>query len=117
MIKNLKVELIKKMVPRGFRGWCVEYKDGSEINESQMEWNSVPKVGIIRLSLHFDGRQWDLVRKENYFQKKNASTIPGIPDSFRIESRSIGYYDGDCKVLYTVNENTGKMKMEIIDTK
>jgi len=101
------------MVRRGFRGWEVEYGDGSTINEDQADWKNISKNNIVRLTLHFDGRQWDLYGKQNYIQKKNGSAIPGVRDSFRIESRSIGYYDTNTKVMYTVNENTGKMKMEV----
>lgn len=97
---------------RGFRGWEVEYADGTKINEDQADWKAIPKDGIKMLTLHYDGRQWNLVDKLVYFQKKQASVVPGIPGSFRIESRSIGYYEDTYKVLYTVNEETGRMKME-----
>ncbi len=98
---------------RNYRGWCVEYADGKEIYEGQTEWTKIPKIGIKRLTLHYDGREWNLIDKEVYYQKKHASVISGIPDSFRIESRSIGYYEGNNKVLYTVDERTGRMTMEV----
>ena len=82
-----------------------------------MEWKKAPKVGIVRVTLHYDGRQWILDNKLAYDQKKRASVIPGIQESFQVESRSIGYYDvvkGDTvKVWYTVDEFTGKMTMEV----
>lgn len=95
------------------RGWEVELADGRIMKESQVEWNKVPKNGIIRLTLHYDGRRWDIHDKEAYVQKKRGSMIPGMPDSFRIESRSIGYYEGNKKVFYTVDEFTGRMNMEV----
>jgi len=98
---------------RGFRGWEVEYVDGTSINEEQAEWQDVPKIDIVRLTLHYDGRRWDISNKEVYYQKKHASVIPNITDSFRIESRSVGYYEGNSKILYTVNEYTGRMQMEV----
>lgn len=98
---------------RGFRGWEAVYGDGTKINEDQAEWTDIPKDGIKRLTLHYDGRRWDLNDKAVYFQKKQASVVPGIQDSFRIESRSIGYYEATSKVMYTVNEHTGNMKMEV----
>lgn len=98
---------------RGFRGWEVEYGDGSKINEDNTEWKKIPKKGIKRLTLHYDGRRWDIVNKIVYFQKKQASVVPGMPDSFRIEARTIGYYEDTNKIMYTVNENTGSMKMEV----
>ena len=98
-----------------FRGWEVELKDSRVINESQMQWTEVPKLDIVRLTLRYDGREWNISNKPEYYQKKHASVIPSIPGSFRIESRSIGYYEGDIKILYTVDEHTGRMKMEIKD--
>jgi len=95
------------------RGWEVEYVDGTIINENQMEWKKIPKVDIVRVTLHFDGRQWDMENKIAYVQKKRASVVPGVVGSFMVESRSIGYYEGNKKVWYTVNEFTGQMKMEV----
>lgn len=97
------------------RGWEVEYSDGTVINEKQMEWKKIPKVGMVRLTLHFDGKRWDMENKIAYVQKKRASVVPGVADSFMIESRSIGYYEENKKVWYTVNEFTGQMKMEVKD--
>jgi hypothetical protein len=97
------------------RGWEVEYVDGTIINENQMGWKELPKINIVRVTLHFDGKRWDVHNKAAYVQKKRASVVPGVPDSFMIESRSIGYYEEDKKVWYTVNEFTGQMKMEVKD--
>ncbi len=95
------------------RGWEAEYSDGTIINENQMDWKKIPKVGIIRLTLYYDGRQWNIENKVAYVQKKRASMIPGVQESFVVESRSIGYYEGNKKVWYTVDEFTGQMKMEV----
>lgn len=95
------------------RGWSVKYADGTKINENQMSWKEIPKTEIIKVSLHFDGKRWDIHDKPAYVQKKRASVIPGVPESFMVESRSIGYYEGNKKVWYTVNEFTGQMKMEV----
>lgn len=105
------------MIKRGFKGWEIEFSDGTTINEDQADWKNVPKIGIKRLTLHFMGRRWDINDKEVYFQKKRASCIPGIPESFQVESRTIGYYDGNNKVMYTVDENTGRMIMEVKEIK
>lgn len=91
----------------------MQYKDGKTINEAQMDWKKIPKKDIVQVSLLFDGRRWDINGKEVYVQKKRASMVPGVPESFTIESRSIGYYEGNKKVWYTVNEFTGQMKMEV----
>ena len=103
------------MVNRNFRGWVVEYYNGNIINESQMEWIKIPKVGIKRLMLFHDGRSWTIEGKNAYFQKKRASVVPGVENSFQIESRTIGYYEGSNKVGYTVDENTGTMRMEVLE--
>ena len=102
-----------KMVSKGFRGWEIEYIDGSTVNEDQLDWKSVSKQNMSRLSLHYDGREWNLCDKLEYYQKKRASVVPGMPGSFKIESRSIGYYEGNDRILYTVDEDTGRMRMEI----
>lgn len=99
---------------RGFRGWSVEYEDGTIIYEGQKEWKDIPKTGIVTLTLHFSGREWRIHNKNAYLQKKKGSMIPGVNESFTIESRSIGYYDGDYKVWYTVDEASGVMKMEVV---
>lgn len=99
------------------RGWEVELTDGTIIKETEMDWRQVPKVGIVRLTLRYDGREWNLSNKIAYDQKKRASMVPGVQSSFQIESRSIGYYDQvdgkPVKVWYTVNEFTGKMTPEV----
>ena len=97
------------------RGWQVELKDGTIINENQMTWQQVPKPDIIRLSLLFDGRKWDLTDKQAYFVMHSASMVPGIQESLRIEKRIIGYYEGATKVYYIVNEFTGQFEMKVKD--
>jgi len=97
------------------RGWEAEYKNGRVIKETEMEWIKIPKVDMIRLTLRYDGKQWDIHNKLAYVQKKRASMVPGVAESFVVESRSIGYYEGNQKVWYTVDEFTGQMKMEVVD--
>lgn len=98
------------------RYWEVELKDGTKMREGQVEWKEVPKKAIIRLSLFYDGRRWDLTDKEAYFIKTRASMIPGVQESFRVERRTIGFYEGANKVCYHVEEDTGKFYMEVINT-
>jgi len=97
------------------RYWEVELKDGTIIIEGQMEWKDVPKRVITRLSLFFDQRRWDIQDKESYFIKTRASMVPGIQESYRIERRTIGFYEGASKICYHVDEMTGKFEMEVID--
>ena len=96
-----------------FRGWQVEYKDGSIIKEPDVEWKQIKKNQINKLTLFFDGRKWELEGKDGYLQKKRASMVPGIQESLQVEARSIGYYEGSSKVWYTVDEFTGVMKITI----
>lgn len=96
-----------------YKGWEVELKDGTIIRENSCDWKDVPKVNIKRLTLFFGTRRWDLIDKQAYFIRNTASVAPGSPDSFRIEKRGIGYYEGSTKVLYTVNEFTGEFVMKV----
>lgn len=98
------------------RGWEVELANGTVIQETQMNWTKVPKNSIVRMTLRYDGREWNIVGKDAYLQKKRGSVVPFQPDTFRVESRSIGYYDGNAKIWYTVKETTGKMNIEVEDT-
>ena len=97
------------------RGWQVELKDGTVLSENNTKWKDVPKIKINKLSLLFDGRRWDLTDKQAYFIKNKASMVPGIKESFQIEKRCIGYYEGAQKVHYIVEESTGKFHMEVED--
>jgi hypothetical protein len=98
------------------RGWEVELSNGVILRESDLDWKKVPKNQIVRLSLFYDGRRWDLSGKEAYFVKYRASIVPGIAESFRIERRTIGFYEGSKKVCYHVDEATGRFNLEVIDT-
>ena len=98
------------------RGWIVLLNDGTEIYEGDMEWKEVPKRKIKKLSLVYDGRRWNLSGKEAYGVKYRASVVPGVRESFRIEKRTIFYYEGSKKICYTVDEGTGKFEMTVIDT-
>jgi len=100
---------------KNFRGWQVELANGTVMSEGQVEWKKVPKKNIIRLTLFYDQRRWDLTGKEAYFIKNRASVVPGVQGSFRVESRTIGFYEGAKKVCYHVEESTGKFSMEVID--
>jgi len=95
------------------RGWEVELKDGTVLNEDSCKWKDVPKIKIKRLSLYYDGRHWDLQDKEAYFIRNSASMVPGIQESYQVEKRSIGYYEGANKVIYEVNELTGEMRIKV----
>ena len=75
------------------------------------------KKDIKSLTLKYDGREWRVTGKQAYLQKKQGSVIPNISGSFRVESRSIGYYEDNCKVWYTVDERTGRMNINVEELK
>jgi hypothetical protein len=95
------------------RGWEVELDDGTIYKEDCCEWKEVPKVRIKRLTLHYDGRRWDLTGKQAYFVRSSASVVPGNQASFQIEKRCVGYYEGKDKVCYIVNEHTGELIIKV----
>lgn len=95
------------------RGWQATLIDGTVLLEENCLWKDVPKVKIETLTLHFDGRRWDLSNKEAYFVKNRGSVVPGFNNSFVVEERGIGFYEGSSKVLYTVNEFTGVFKIKV----
>jgi hypothetical protein len=100
-----------------FVGWEVQLNSGKILREGQIEWIKVPKKGIVRLSLyHYGGKRWDLTDREAYGIRTRASVIPGAPNSFQIERRTIFYYEGSKKICYCVDEHTGKFTLEVIDT-
>jgi len=98
------------------KGWEVELFNKVILREGELDWKKVPKNQIARLSLFYGKRRWDLIDKEAYFVKYRASMVPGIQDSFRIERRTIGFYEGCNKICYHVEEATGKFSMEVINT-
>jgi hypothetical protein len=70
------------------KGWEVELSNSAIIREGELDWNRVPKRQIVRLTLFYNGRRWDLTNKED---------------------------EGASKVCYHVEEATGKFSMEVID--
>lgn len=97
------------------RGWEVELNNSCIMKEDDYSWKDVPNKDVKRLTLYFDGRRWDLFDKQAYFVKNKASMVPGIKESFRIEERCIGYYEGAKKIHYIVDEFTGKFNMKVVD--
>lgn len=100
------------------RGWVVEYHDATVVCEDEMSWTKLPnKKDIKRVLLKWEDRIWSLENKENYIVPKTRGYMDvnstGV-SSQGIDSRAIGYYDteANCKVLYRVDETTGKMNIE-----
>lgn len=102
------------------KGWVVHYHDGTIITEydrdgNQRDWRSVPKTGIKSLSLKWHNKHWSIFGKSIYLQKKRGSIIPlsGIEQEPTVEYRYIGYWEGNNKVFYRVEEETGKMSIVV----
>ena len=101
------------------RGWFVVYDDGTLVTEDDTNWLKVKKTKIKVLGLKWHDKFWTIRDKKNYVQFKrgsapfnlNGGVIP--PEMLRCEERCIGYYEGDKKVIYRVNDRTGKMKPEV----
>ena len=97
-----------------YRGWEVLLDDGTVIREDGMDWKKVPKNKIVKLSLIYDTKRWDIENKDAYFIKNRASVVPGINSSFQIEKRMVGWYEGKNKLAYVVDEWTGNCKLEVV---
>ena len=99
------------------KGWAVLYEDGRIITEidpdgTPHDWNTVPKRSIKELTLKWYDRTWSIAGKSIYLQFKRAWITPGMAESI-LEERCIGYWEGDNKVVYRIEESTGKMRMTV----
>jgi len=98
-----------------YRGWEVVLNNDRIIRENEMEWKKVPKNKIIKLSLIYDNKRWDIENKDAYFVKIRASVVPGVNSSFQIEKRMIGWYEGKDKLAYVIDEFTGVCNLKVIN--
>jgi len=98
-----------------YRGWEVLLKDGTIIRENEVVWRKVPKNKIIKLSLIYDNKRWDIENKASYFVMNRASVVPGINSSFQIEKRMVGWYEGKDKLAYIIDELTGICNLKVIN--
>lgn len=102
------------------RGWILHYENGRIITEydqdgNQRDWRDAPKVGIKSLSLKWHTKHWSITGKENYLQKKRGWIMPvsGIEQEPTVQFRYIGYWEGNDKVYYRVDEVSGQMKIVV----
>ncbi len=100
------------------KGWAVQYEDGRILTEYDREgvcrnWRTVPKVGIKNLSLKWYNKHWTLHGKSIYLQKKRGwvSPVAGIDQEANIQYRYIGYWEGNDRIFYQVDELMGQMTM------
>jgi hypothetical protein len=100
------------------RGWFVVYNDGSVITEEETTWNKVRKGDIKLVGLKWFDKFWTIPNKTAYvapFKRGSVSfSSSGSSSDILCEERCIGYYEGSSKVVYRVNERTGRMSMQVI---
>lgn len=101
-------------------GWIVEYTDGTTVYEGELSWNKVVKRNIAALHLKWHDRMWSVKGKENYVQFKRGFVTLSPNGNFSGDSmlseRCIGFYDEKGrKIIYKVNNQTGKMTIEVRD--
>lgn len=102
------------------KGWVIHYEDGRTLAEydkdgNQLEWRKASKQGIKSLSLKWFNKHWSIYGKRDYLQKKKGWITPvyGLEQEPVIQFRYIGYWEGNNKVFYRVDEATGDMKMVV----
>lgn len=100
-------------------GWFVIYTDGSLITEEDLHWDKVKKGSIKILGLKWHDKVWTIRDKTAWIQFKRGSvpfSITGVNEINHVscEERCIGYYEGDKKVIYRVNNRTGQMRPEVV---
>lgn len=101
------------------KGWILHYEDGTIITEYdsngvEKDWKKVPKVGIKSLSLKWYTKHWSVAGKDVYLQKKRGWIVPGTAmTSPEVQYRFIGYWEGNNRVFYRIDDETGEMKMVV----
>lgn len=102
------------------KGWFVIYKDKTIVTENDTVWRDVKRGEILILGIKWKDKFWTISGKTAYLQFKRGS-VPISPsgvcteDDIRCEERCIGYYEGNKKIIFKVNEHTGQMKPEVRD--
>lgn len=101
------------------KGWFVIYKDGSVVTENDTDWKDVNRGEIDILGLKWHDKFWTVRDRTAYIQFKRGSVgfspAGGVTSDIVCEERCIGYYEGSSKVIYRVNERTGRMRPEVQD--
>ncbi len=96
------------------KGWFVVYTDGSLVTEDDTDWYKVKRGDIQILGLKWHNKFWTISGKTAYVQFKRGSAgfspSGAVDTSIVCEERCIGYYEGTSKVVYRVNEHTGRMR-------
>jgi hypothetical protein len=96
------------------KGWFVVNKDSFVITENEIEWSQIKKTEIKTLGLKWHDKIWTITDKAPYVQFKRGSVSfspAGFDNEVQCTERCIGYYEGSSKVIYRVDEFTGRMRM------
>jgi hypothetical protein len=96
------------------RGWFVVYKDNTVQTEDEVTWNKVRKGDIKMVGLKWFDKFWTIPNKTAYVPPFKRGTVSDVFPDIQCLERCIGYYEGKDKVIYRVNEFTGKMYMQVI---
>jgi hypothetical protein len=96
----------------------VVYKDGTSVTEEETTWNKVHKGNIKLVGLKWHDRFWTIPDKTAYVPPFKRGTVSFSTSGVVLQElpcieRCIGYYEGASKVIYRVNELTGRMRMEV----
>lgn len=100
------------------KGWFIIYKDKTMVTENDTNWTDVDKGRILILGLKWFDKFWTINGKTAYVQFKRGS-VPISPSGvcteadIRCEERCIGYYEGNKKIIFRVNDRTGHMTPEV----
>lgn len=99
------------------KGWIVVYKNNEVVVEGEVPWSRIVKKNIKSLSLKWYDRYWTIEGKSSYlcFQRRAAYIVSdGRECATEIVARCIGFYDDEGKkVLYKVDELSGKMSFVV----
>jgi len=94
------------------KGWFILYNDGTMVTEDDTDWYDVDRSKILALGLKWYDRFWTINGRTAYLQFKRGSVVfspDGSGSDIQCEERCIGYYEGENKVIFRVNERTGQM--------
>jgi len=95
-----------------FRGWQAIYDDGTVVTEEKTHWSEVDINRIVSLSLIRDGRKYALpAGHRGWVQAKTATVVVG--SSPEIQSRYVGFEEGNSQVILRVMEDTGDCIIEV----
>ena len=93
------------------RGWKVLYTDGTVLTEDDTHWMKLDLERVSEVAIVRDGREYALPKgKTGWIQAKTASAAVG--GKVEIESRYVGFEEGNSQIVLRVMEATGDCIVE-----